>query len=268
MLVGDLDGNFEDVPLACQSALVDISFLLDGSLWMCHESGVVAKFDISEFVMEVLGEQEGGICAVRWSPDGELVVIVGAELEAADSLQLLTQDFDPITTQPAVTIESGEQVMVNVGWGSRATQFMGQAGKDAREAVLPEADKLSGRDTHSVELCWRGDSELFCTSVPFSTGRRTRLYSREGVHLCTTSTPSTFLGPISWRASSLLSALAESISSAPIVAQIERNGLEHGQIDLINLEPVLQLSWNSIGTLLAVRYATSIEIWRQGNGDT
>ena len=213
--------SFEDVPVSCPSAIIDVSFLLDGSLLVCHLSGVVAKFDIGAFALEVLGEQEGGISGVKWSPDGELVVMVAAgDLSADDSLQLLSAELDPIACQSAVSAETGDEVMVNVGWGSRATQFMGSAGKSARDVTHSPADSLSSADNRRIELCWRGDSELFCTSVPFSSGRRTRIYSREGVHLTTTQTGATFLGPVCWRASSLLSALAHAISGKQIVAQI------------------------------------------------
>ena len=63
----------------------------------------------------------------------------------------------------------------------------------------------------------------------------------------------------------LFKAVADAISGAPIIAQIERNGLQHGLIELEAGSTVLQISWNSIGTLLAVRLADKIEIWRQGN---
>ena len=52
-----------------------------------------------------------------------------------------------------------------------------------------------------------GNLTFKTTSVPFSSGRRTRIYSREGTHLVTTTTDASFLGPISWRSSSLLSVM-------------------------------------------------------------
>lgn len=68
--------------------------------------------------LEVLGEQEGGIAAAKWSPDGELLVLLGANLAAEDSLQLLTADYEPVSVQRAVTDSQGE-TLVSVGWGSR-----------------------------------------------------------------------------------------------------------------------------------------------------
>lgn len=260
----DNGNNFEEVVLPSPASIVDIHFLFDGSLWVANAIGEVFKAFDGE--VEELGVQEGGILASRWSPDGELLLIIGSDLEAEDSLQVLTADFDPIAVQPAVSTEPGEQIMVNVGWGSRSTQFMGQAGKESREIELKSATKLSEQDNLKVELCWRGDAELFCTSVPCFSGRRTRIYNREGNHLSTTDSPSTFLGPLSWRASSLLSAAAESIAGRPIIAQIERNGLEHGQIELILKDQLVnKISWNASGVLLLIQYANFYEIWRQGN---
>ena len=95
------------------------------------------------------------------------MIIVSADLTAEDSLQLLTAEMDPISSQSAVSGEAGEEIPVNVGWGSRETQFMGSAGKAAREVAMENAKSLSKRDRLTVDLCWRGDSELFCTSGSF-----------------------------------------------------------------------------------------------------
>ena len=79
----------------------------------------MVKSDIDEPSLEVLGEQEGGIAAAKWSPDGELLVLLGANLATDDSLQLLTADYEPVSVQRAVTDSQGE-TLVSVGWGSRS----------------------------------------------------------------------------------------------------------------------------------------------------
>ena len=52
---------------------------------MAHSSGTLAHFSGDE--LEVLGEQEGGLAAAKWSPDGELIVLLGVDMAADDSLQ-------------------------------------------------------------------------------------------------------------------------------------------------------------------------------------
>mgnify|MGYP000269361155 CR=1 FL=1 len=88
------DEKWEDVPLGCATKLVNVSFQLDGCLWMCHLSGCVSKFDILTFELEIIGEQEDGIQSIKWSPDGELVVMLGNVIQSEDALQLLSADFD------------------------------------------------------------------------------------------------------------------------------------------------------------------------------
>jgi len=50
-----------------------------------------------------------------------------------------------------------------------------------------------------------------------------------------------------------------------LVVLIYAPPVQHGAINLIHNHPPDQIKWNSIGTLLAVNYGKSLEIWREGN---
>ena len=135
-------GVLNDIPLGCSSPIVEFSFLLDGSFWFAHQSGILAQFSPSSDDLEVLGEQDEGLLGARWSPDGELLVMVSQVLTSHESLQLLTSDFDVISAHAAITEETGDDTLVNVGWGSRETQFMGSVGKNEREKEIRLVSKI------------------------------------------------------------------------------------------------------------------------------
>ena len=122
-------------------------------------------------------------------------------------------------------------------------------------------------DNCKVEIEWRDDAELFATSIPTANGRRVRIYSRDGNHLSTSEPDLELLGPISWRANVILSALTINLDSSLVITQIERNGLKHGNFGNSNLNrDVSQIVWNSIGTLLCVQYQSGqLDIWRNDN---
>ena len=69
-------------------------------------------------------------------------------------------------------------------------------------------------DNCKVEIEWRDDAELFATSIPTANGRRVRIYSRDGNHLSTSEPDLELLGPISWRANVILSALTINLDSS------------------------------------------------------
>ena len=154
VLVSDSDAIFvnldsgcrDDIPLACPSSIVEFSFLLDGSVWFAHQSGVLSKYITEDSELETLGESEEGISAAKWSPDGELLILVSQQLLREDSLQILSAELDLIQEQAAVAESVGEDVQVNVGWGSRDTQFMGSAGKSEREKEIRKVFQLSEFD--------------------------------------------------------------------------------------------------------------------------
>ncbi|CAD6977243.1 hypothetical protein A4X06_0g1276 [Tilletia controversa] len=172
---------------------------------------------------EIVGSIEQGIAAAAWSPDDELLSIVteetvGSDDSAASSpkVLLMTKVFDVLSERPIYTTDFGEDQPVDVGWGSRATQFHGSAGKAAAVAAAAEAEAAAKADAQTdprgpatldddgtSRVCWRGDGAFFMVSAiePFPSAsaltsshrglghhRIIRVFARDG-NLSATSEP-------------------------------------------------------------------------------
>ena len=71
-----------------------------------------------------------GISSISWSPDQELVVVINSSGVGT----ILDCDFNPVSEFKATGQDSGENAFINVGWGSKETQFHGTEGKEAAKA--------------------------------------------------------------------------------------------------------------------------------------
>ncbi|KAG0411515.1 hypothetical protein HPB47_011369 [Ixodes persulcatus] len=94
---------------------------------------------------EVVGNVSGGILAMQWSPDYELVVVVSGE----EKVLLMTKDFDPVSEKSLHPDEFGECSPITAGWGSKETQFHGSEGKQAAKV-----------EVKVKELSWSTDSSV------------------------------------------------------------------------------------------------------------
>ncbi|KAJ2998288.1 hypothetical protein NUW54_g7046 [Trametes sanguinea] len=111
---------------------------------------------------EVVGSVDGGVLGAAWSPDDTLLVLVTGE----DKLILMTSTFDVLSEGPLHPKEFGEDAPINVGWGSKQTQFHGSLGKAAaKSSIPPTAIGASPDDDGHARISWRGDGAYF-TSAP------------------------------------------------------------------------------------------------------
>lgn len=64
---------------------------------------------------------------------------------------------------------SSLEELQTIGWGSRQTQFQGQAGKASREKIdvdrLPTDIHEWDKSEYNTLISWRGDSQLLATST-------------------------------------------------------------------------------------------------------
>ncbi|KAF6767348.1 IKI3 [Kalmanozyma brasiliensis GHG001] len=229
----------------------------------------------------VVGTIEQGIGAACWSPDDELLVIVTSETpenssstgrREGEKVLLMTRDFEVLSEVSLRTDSFGEDEAVDVGWGSKATQFHGSEGKAAAAAAAASAAaaKASKTDTRGPRLpdddgapriSWRGDGTFFAISSlePFHTSaadgsaanttwhRIIRVYSRTGA-LSATSDPSVrgISQTLAFRPIGNLIASTQRFGPSGIEGQMwsqgrkgrhdvvffERNGLRHGEFSL------------------------------------
>ncbi|OCB85125.1 IkappaB kinase complex, IKAP component [Sanghuangporus baumii] len=248
--------------------------------------GLVHVTDGSSNHSEVIGSVDSGIVSVGWSPDESLVVIINGD----EKLLLMTKTFDVLLEQPLLTEESGESQQVNVGWGSKQTQFHGSLGKAAAQAsptsfasvgTSPDDDGLS-------RVSWRGDAAFFVVSTlrAPTTGfnerkRRTlRVYDRQGV-LQNVAEPIAGLEHVlDWRPSGNLVASTQRFGPDGCgagregrhdVVFFERNGLRHGDFTLREQGnyKVRELFWNADSEILGVwierEEGDVVQLWTTGN---
>ena len=90
--------------------------------------------NVSQFQVEVVTTCSEGIASISWSPDQELLVVVNSLGVGT----LLDCDFNPVSEFKATGEEAGENAFINVGWGSKETQFHGTEGKAAAKAKVAE----------------------------------------------------------------------------------------------------------------------------------
>ena len=93
---------------------------------------------------------------------------------------------------------------INVGWGSKQTQFHGSLGKAAAQTPKPSIVRSSPDDDELPRISWRGDGAYFvvsCLSAGDTPARTLRIYSHTGI-LQNTSEPTPGLEHVlSWRPS-------------------------------------------------------------------
>ncbi len=146
---------------------------------------------------------------------------------------------------------------INVGWGSKQTQFHGSLGKAAAQApsaAPPSSVGISPDDDFLTRISWRGDGTLFVVSAvsPSSTGatlrpRVLRVYNRDGVLQATAEAVPGLEHPLSWRPSGNLIVSTQRFGTFPgggkgregrhDVVFFEKNGLRHGEFGLRHAKP-------------------------------
>ncbi|KAF4620926.1 hypothetical protein D9613_000930 [Agrocybe pediades] len=222
---------------------------------------IMVSIEESEATYEVEGTFESGILAASWNPDESVVAI--------------------ITDAP-----------INVGWGSKQTQFHGSLGKTAAQATPKIKVGTSPDDDDLPRISWRGDGTYFVVSSvspakdPDSPAHRTlRVYDRQAVLQSTSEEVAGLEHTLSWRPSGNLITCTQRFGfegggagreGRHDVIFFERNGLRHGEfsIDTDKLDvkgkgpeysserrwgyKVRELVWNSDSNVLA--------LWIEGDG--
>ena len=221
--------------------------------------------------IEIVGSVDSGITAAAWSPDEELLAIV----TKADTLVLMSRDFEPVTeaTLNADALKTSRHV--SVGWGKKETQFHGKGAKALHDPTIPEAvdeGKLSDYDDNKSTVAWRGDGAFLAINSVVEHRRMIRVFTRDTV-LDSVSQPVDGLeSALSWQPSGNLIASVQRLQDRVDVVFFERNGLRHGQFslrlskaDMESWASTIALSWNVDSTVLAVTYRDRVQLWIVSN---
>ncbi|ODV88451.1 hypothetical protein CANCADRAFT_17514, partial [Tortispora caseinolytica NRRL Y-17796] len=216
----------------------------------------------------LVGTIDNGISAVAWSPDDEMITLVSCRYEVT----LLTRSFDLVAETSMSSEDLSLSRGVSVGWGKRETQFEGKGVKGMRDPTMPEyvdTGVTSVQESYATTVSWRGDSQYFAVSTHRQKDNRRaiRVYSRE-LSLDSISEATDGLeAPLAWRPSGNVICSIKRSNSELIVAFFERNGLRHGEFDLL-LDPscpIQSLAWNFSSTILAVHLERSVQLWTVSN---
>jgi elongator complex protein 1 len=151
------------------------------------------------------------------------------------------------SNDPAAYNLGGKVMPINVGWGSKQTQFHGSLGKAAAQDTSVTQVGCSPDDDTLPRISWRGDGSLFAVSSLSSPDanndcrRILRVYDRQAA-LQTTSEPVAGLEhTLAWRPSGNLIAGTQRFGfegggagkeSRHDLVFFEKNGLRHGQFGL------------------------------------
>lgn len=179
----------------------------------------------------------------------------------------MTKDFEVLSEVPLRTDTFGADAPVNVGWGSKSSQFHGSVGKSAAQSSsTPSVDNLhaSSDDDGRPRISWRGDSAFFSVSSLEASGeasshRVIRVYTRVA-ELSSTAEPTEGLEHVlSWQPSgSIIASTQKRFNStgqldSHHVIFYERNGLRRYDFALRpEYGSVKCLTWNADSTILAV----------------
>eukprot|EP00049_Salpingoeca_infusionum_P014342 m.268011 g.268011 ORF g.268011 m.268011 type:complete len:1408 (-) comp15650_c0_seq1:323-4546(-) len=198
---------------------------------------------------EFVGDVDGGILAAKWSPDTELLIVING----ANQLLCLTKNLDVVYEQPVNAQEFGAHAPINVGWGSKETQFQGKAGKLVNQPKVIDAEVPF--DDQVPRISWRGDGQYFVTST-YEEGRRVlRMWEREGTLSSTSERVGGLEQCLAWKPSGNLIASSQRLPHRHDIVFFERNGLRHGEFTLPFAQSevyVRDIFWNCESNILAV----------------
>ncbi|KAK7115940.1 elongator complex protein 1-like [Littorina saxatilis] len=237
-----------------QGHVLGVQYLPDqGGACIATSNGNLMLWTLDLNESECMGSVDSGLTAMQWSPDQELLVLT----TGAETLLLMTREFDPITEIPMHSTDFGEEEFVSVGWGKKETQFHGSEGKQAARTQKENAEGVVAWDDRRPRIRWRGDGQYFAVSTinRKTSARYIRVWSREGV-LQSTSEPMNGLEQaLFWKPSGALIASTQRKPNKHNVVFFEKNGLQHGEFTLASGKDnfkVQEVLWNLDSTILAV----------------
>lgn len=233
--------------------VIAIEYLsLTNELCAATVSGDVDVYALDTLARESVTYCDGGIEAMSWSPDQEVIAFV----TRTNLVVVMNSAYDPLSEHNLNDEDFGEEKFINVGWGKKETQFHGTEGKEAAKKIeeISEPANLSQLDK-SVSIVWRGDGEYFAISFVGKWGRMFKVYDKEGKLKYTSEKCTGLEAPIFWRPSGSWLAIPQTLPNKYTIALFEKNGLRHREIVLPfqnEEEKVIRLLWNSESDVLAV----------------
>nr|CAB3242269.1 putative elongator complex protein 1 [Phallusia mammillata] len=232
--------------------IVGLQFMYgEEQICVAMQHGEIALCNILDQGFESTGMFDCKLNSMHWSPDQEIALLVTDR----GSVVLLTHDFDPIQEIDISTDQFGEGKFVNVGWGSKETQFQGSAGKYVPGKTAPAEKTLFTIDDQETKVEWRGDGQYFSISNLNNNEREVRIWNRDGELQYTCEKLAGLESAFAWKPSGALIATTQRKVHRHDVVFFELNGLQHGEFTLpfdtkqVNVQ---SLAWNADSSILMV----------------
>ncbi|CAF1949608.1 unnamed protein product [Rotaria magnacalcarata] len=228
--------------------------------------------------VNVIGTLEECIHELKSSPDLQILVAV---TNSKVLLLSTNNDYEPIAEAILDTSEFGEQQLVNVGWGSKTTQFHGSVGKKAalETAQTTPTTLRANDDDNRSRIVWRDDGDLFAISFISLTNqwRTIKIFNKQGQLQATNESPlNGFIeSAIAWKISGEFIGAAMRFNNGQklTISFLEKNGLKHGELVLETGENIKQyvehIAWNKDSTILALvlhkENDSYLQLWSSSN---
>ena len=264
----DLQQTFEQEGTKLENETCsDISYFSDGRIIISFDSGLLISIDINLKSIEVIGSFPTGLSGLWKSPDDELLVLTAKD----NAVILMTAgDYEPLLEFNPDQATNEAFANVNVGWGAKATQFHGKAGKAAREVSQEAPEEAFESD---LKVVWRDDGLYFAVSfVGNDKIRRIRVFNRQGQLQSTSENVKSLGTSLAWKPNggALIASSMKLPNGKDVIGFLEKNGLRHGEFQLDNPCKVHDLKWNCDASILALHITTEtdqdlIQLWTVSN---
>ncbi|CAL8089851.1 unnamed protein product [Orchesella dallaii] len=239
-----LEEGSKDVKILCedQDLLGDVGQMQyvssTGIVYLANESGSFLQYiQIDNEVLELF-QSDQGIADFSVSPDCRYVAIVTKQ----KTLLLLTLPDSETLIQEDLVEATGSN----------------------NEAENSEV---------SVKVVWRGDSRYFAVNYKQAEKYQIKIFDENGALHSKTEEENVLLdSTLEWQPSGGLIAAIGKTPHGTVVSLFERNGLKRadffpyeGKKESYEENKVIDLQWNTLSDILAIRYNSKVEIWCRNN---
>ncbi|EFJ51885.1 hypothetical protein VOLCADRAFT_87528, partial [Volvox carteri f. nagariensis] len=253
--------------------LASFTYVLElDALCIATRGGAIALLHVgdgSTRYLEQVGDIDGGVACLEWSPDGELLAI----LSGTGNLLVMNQAWELLSEGPALGPSAAEATAAAYGENSSLFQdallswrgdgkFFAVVCRDPTVAVVPGSVALP---PYRIRIWDRGTLELHAAGEPADGIIPLPAWQPNGRHLYV---PALATGAMPSGTSG-----ASDGGAVPSILLYERNGLRHGGFNLPSKAPVRRLAWSCDSELLAVVTAPdpegpnewSVQLWHRSN---
>ncbi|XP_074593484.1 elongator complex protein 1 [Brevipalpus obovatus] len=215
--------------------------------------GTIISFSLETCEPSEIGCFSGGIAAVASSPDQDSTVIL-----TEDGKLFLLNRFLDVIVEKEIFDQHPECIEpVDVGWGSKQTQFHGSEGKAASKAGPQTKLPALEWDDRKLRIVWRSDNRYFVTSGihPEKGYRELRVWDAEGQLMFISEYVEGLEHSLSWRPEGSLIISSQTVANQHKIVCFEKNGLTHGDFSLPSTLGdfiIRHIDWSSDSKILCI----------------